>query len=467
MISYSQNFEDVILWRALKDIKSGFYIDIGAQDPIIDSVSRAFYEAGWRGVHVEPSPRYAAKLRQDRPGETVLEWAVGRDAKQIQFFHFPDTGLSTGVAEIAKGHDAAGFRMEEITVEVKTTANLLDRYADRDIHWMKIDCEGMEPEIIEGWRTSSVRPWIVLVESILPTTQISSHDQWEGALLELGYDYVYTDELNRFYVSKAQPQLKRFFGPGPNLFDQFASTHFNLAFRNIEGEIAAQRGVLAKVRSEIMAETANIDALTRTRQATLNTVESQTAESLRLLKALKSKKDDTAKLYEARLSDLTAMVQSERDRASAANRWRELLEIHAAGAAAETSEFRRQLAQAQAELAHWRSSAAAAQAISQSMVDSTSWRISAPIRSLKIITQRLLGLIAGRAEPSAVAASEPDGGGASGRAPELTAAPVGLRVLFEQRLESEPSPILARAIVMFDNLKTMAAVEPVLQSKAR
>ncbi len=37
--SYAQNFEDVMLWRALKHVSNGYYIDIGAQDPSIDSVS--------------------------------------------------------------------------------------------------------------------------------------------------------------------------------------------------------------------------------------------------------------------------------------------------------------------------------------------------------------------------------------------------------------------------------------------
>ena len=54
--SYAQNFEDVILYRALGSIRNGFYIDVGAQHPEIDSVSKAFYDLGWRGVHVEPVP---------------------------------------------------------------------------------------------------------------------------------------------------------------------------------------------------------------------------------------------------------------------------------------------------------------------------------------------------------------------------------------------------------------------------
>ena len=51
-VSYAQNFEDVILNRALKSVTNGFYIDIGAEDPVTDSVSLAFYNKGWRGVHV-------------------------------------------------------------------------------------------------------------------------------------------------------------------------------------------------------------------------------------------------------------------------------------------------------------------------------------------------------------------------------------------------------------------------------
>jgi len=39
MISYAQNFEDVILERFFKGQKTGFYVDIGAADPVKDSVT--------------------------------------------------------------------------------------------------------------------------------------------------------------------------------------------------------------------------------------------------------------------------------------------------------------------------------------------------------------------------------------------------------------------------------------------
>lgn len=45
-VSYAQNLEDVRLWRALKLFPRGFYIDVGANHPRIDSVTLAFYERG-------------------------------------------------------------------------------------------------------------------------------------------------------------------------------------------------------------------------------------------------------------------------------------------------------------------------------------------------------------------------------------------------------------------------------------
>lgn len=66
-ISYAQNLEDVILFRALKGVEQGFYIDAGAQDPEIDSVTKAFYERGWRGINIEPVERWFQDLVADRP----------------------------------------------------------------------------------------------------------------------------------------------------------------------------------------------------------------------------------------------------------------------------------------------------------------------------------------------------------------------------------------------------------------
>ena len=47
LISYSQNAEDVRLWRVLGDQPDGFYVDIGAYLPEAGSVTKLFYDAGY------------------------------------------------------------------------------------------------------------------------------------------------------------------------------------------------------------------------------------------------------------------------------------------------------------------------------------------------------------------------------------------------------------------------------------
>ena len=60
-VSYAQNYEDVMLWRVLRDVERGFYVDVGAADPEEWSVTRAFYDRGRSGINVEPLEEYFNK----------------------------------------------------------------------------------------------------------------------------------------------------------------------------------------------------------------------------------------------------------------------------------------------------------------------------------------------------------------------------------------------------------------------
>ncbi len=221
--SYAQNFEDIMLWRALGQIENGFYIDIGAHDPIIDSVSLAFHEHGWHGIHVEPTPYYAELLRQQRPGDTVIQAAVGKGAvKKLPFFEIPDTGISTADPVIAQQHRERGFDVREITVLCVSLSAVFKMCAGSEIHWLKMDVEGFEKQVLSSWGKSVARPWIVVVESTLPLTQIETHETWESILIGYGYFPVYFDGLNRYYISDAHPELKDAFLAPPNIFDGFS-----------------------------------------------------------------------------------------------------------------------------------------------------------------------------------------------------------------------------------------------------
>ena len=221
-VSYAQNFEDVMLWRALQHVARGFYVDVGASHPEIDSVSLAFHQRGWKGVHIEPIAVHAAALRAARPGDTVLEVAVSETRESIPLFIIDEgIGITTCVSEIADRHAGAGFKVSQTTVQTARLADILDRYTHGEVHWLKIDVEGLEAEVVRSWSPSQARPWIVVIEGTEPRSQTSNHFEWEDELVRLGYQFVYFDGLNRFYVSAAHPELVAAFGCGPNVFDEF------------------------------------------------------------------------------------------------------------------------------------------------------------------------------------------------------------------------------------------------------
>lgn len=223
MKSYAQNFEDVLLWRALRDITNGFYVDLGAQHPTLDSVSRWFYDQGWRGVHVEPVPYYANLLRHDRRGDDVIEAVISDEPGEHMIYVFPDTGLSTMSLEIAETHKTQlGREWQECAVSSLSLSDVFTRHRNREVHWLKVDVEGHERSALSSWRSNPVRPWIVLVEATYPNSQIEMHNEWEGLLTSRGYAFVYADGLNRYYLHEEHEDLRDRFRYPPNYFDHFS-----------------------------------------------------------------------------------------------------------------------------------------------------------------------------------------------------------------------------------------------------
>jgi FkbM family methyltransferase len=221
-VSYAQNMEDVMLWRALKDIDQGFYIDVGANDPNQDSVTKAFYEHGWRGINVEPVSQWFEKLQSERPRDINLQIAAGAEQGELKFYEIPDTGLSTADKAIAERHEAErGYKKIKRTVRIETLTEICKTYHCSPIHFLKIDVEGAEKKVLEGIDLSKTRPWIIVVESTLPNTQIEDYEDWEPILVAGKYEYVYFDGLNRFYVAQEHPELLTAFKYPPNVFDEY------------------------------------------------------------------------------------------------------------------------------------------------------------------------------------------------------------------------------------------------------
>jgi FkbM family methyltransferase len=220
-VSYAQNGEDVLLFRVLSEVGRGFYIDVGAQGPTGDSVTRAFYERGWRGINIEPTETDFAALAEARPGDVNLNVAVADQAGERTFFEIPGTGLATLDAGLAERHRGAGFAVNARTVPVRTLSDICDELRVTEVHFLKIDVEGAEKAVLQGFDLARYRPWVVLVEATEPNSTVPTHQDWEPLLTGRGYLFACFDGLNRYYVAGERRALLSAFAAPPNVFDRY------------------------------------------------------------------------------------------------------------------------------------------------------------------------------------------------------------------------------------------------------
>lgn len=218
-VSYAQNQEDVLLFRALGHVRNGVYVDVGASHPEEDSVTKAFYDRGWTGVNIEPSPQTFVLLDRARIYDVNLNIAVSNVSEEVIFYDAPRSGLSTLVRSAGEMLEESGLNPDRIALKTERLDTILDRHEVRAIHFLKIDVEGAEGSVIRGAGLERHRPWIILVEATLPNSNTPNHFEWDHLLCEANYHFVHFDGVNRYYVADEHSELDASFAAPVNVLD--------------------------------------------------------------------------------------------------------------------------------------------------------------------------------------------------------------------------------------------------------
>ena len=199
--SYSQYQEDLILYILLYDIENGFYIDVGAFDPIKVSVTKAFSLRGWTGINIEPQPDKKDLFDKDRPKDINLQLAIGEKKGNVEFYI--NDQCSTYIKQYSRNAKTM------INVSMDTMSNICKKYVPkgRNVDFCKIDVEGGEKNVLLGYDFINYRPKVFCIESTVPLSYIPTYESWENILIQNNYMFVYKRSVNRFYVDKNYPEL--------------------------------------------------------------------------------------------------------------------------------------------------------------------------------------------------------------------------------------------------------------------
>ena len=207
--SYAQNHEDVIIEAFFSDVKNGYYVDVGANDPVDDSVTYIFYQNGWTGINIEPNKDLYEKLQQERPRDTNLHIGVSAKKTELVLRQYTNHGLSTFSNKVKEDYTHTSSsktdKYEDVSVPIDSLAAILKKHTKKHIHFMKIDVEGYEYEVISSNDWAVYRPELLCIEA--------NHiiKDWRPLLEEARYRLVFNDGLNNYYLAEeSKDRLKKF-----------------------------------------------------------------------------------------------------------------------------------------------------------------------------------------------------------------------------------------------------------------
>ena len=207
--SYAQCGEDIILDFLFSSLlrERGFFVDIGANDPIKYNNTYSLYRAGWRGVNIDPQESCILKFQKIRPRDSNLNIGVGEKSGSANFFVMVPNTLSTFDESLANEYIKMGHKLEEKkSVPIKSVGDLLkEKSLPLKIDLLSLDTEGGELSFLKQFISAGVYPDVVICETIEYAASISKTVKKMGLIEEItsmGYIVFADTYLNTIFIQK-------------------------------------------------------------------------------------------------------------------------------------------------------------------------------------------------------------------------------------------------------------------------
>jgi FkbM family methyltransferase len=178
-VHFSQFGEDVVVEAMLDQLglqgRPGFYVDVGAFDPVRGSNTYMLHLRGWSGVNIDANPAAIERFRQARPNDRNVQAAVCDQEIEVEFDIYALAALSTAdpSAKAAYAREGRAQLVETLFLQTYTLRSILDRCLPQGqaVDLMSVDVEGFDLAVLRSNDWGRFAPSILLVEDAAMSLQ--------------------------------------------------------------------------------------------------------------------------------------------------------------------------------------------------------------------------------------------------------------------------------------------------------
>lgn len=190
-----------ILNKVLEYLPTNFIgsaVELGACDGVYLSNTLELERQGWKVLCIEPNPQYYEDLQKNRKlCQNYAVAAIPGDNIPFTIFYFPHTkeaGLSslTPIEDVKNQMGPYNY-CRTVLVKVRTLDQCMLEAGMQSVHFLSLDVEGGEMEVLKGFNLNHWRPWVIVLEN---------HDKDSRYVdyLRSLYDLTFRDNYDEYYV---------------------------------------------------------------------------------------------------------------------------------------------------------------------------------------------------------------------------------------------------------------------------